>query len=148
MTMSLPIITAVRTHPQLKGSLKFTAIELAHAASRSGYARVSYGVLASKTGQSIKTMIRHVQRLVAMGVLVKQTMRLTLRRFAVNQYRWLVGTSDLHKRSTPTLGQLCPEEGKNLRVREEEPKKPATVTAKGLRLLEVWGLKSPLFRGS
>jgi hypothetical protein len=136
MSMSVSILAAIRSHPQLKGSLKLTALELAHLASRSGVVRISYGLLARKTGQSIKTMIRHVHRLVALGLVVKHTMRLTFTRFAVNQYRFLVGVETLHKRSTPTLGQAYPTEGKNLRAREDIPQKPPTVPQEIRRWLE------------
>lgn len=136
--MSLHIISAVRHFAQLKGSLKFTAIELAHLASRSGYVRVSYWALAKKTGLHLRTMIRHIHRLVAMGIVVKQTIRLTLTRCAVNQYRFLVGTEDLHKRSTDkgSLPQL-PEEGKlvNLHARVKE------LSAKGAAWLQTANLK-------
>src|SRR5262245_15137270 len=110
--MSLHIITAIRQQKQLKGSLKLPALELAHLANHSGYVRVSYATLAQKTGQSIKTMIRHVHRLIGLGLVAKQRIRLTLTRFAVNQYRVLVAADPLHKRSTPTVGQQIPEERK------------------------------------
>ena len=118
--MSKQILAAVRPLPQLKGSLKLTALELAHLASHSGHVRVSYGTLARKTGQHPCTMIRHVQRLVVLGIVVKQTVRLTLTRFAVNAYTFLIGPEDLHKRSTSRVQRDIPEEGKNLRVREEK----------------------------
>ena len=133
--MSLHIISAIRSCSQLKGSLKFTAIELAHLASRSGYVRVSYWTLATKTGLCLRTMIRHVHRLVAMGILVKQTVRLTLTRFAVNQYRFLVGAEDLHTRATDKGSSSIPEEGKNLRVRVKE------LSAKGAAWLRTADLK-------
>ena len=120
--MSTSIIAAIRQLPQLKGSLKFTAIEIAHRASSSGHARISYGYLAHKTGQSIKTMIRHVHRLISMGLLRKQTVRLTLTRFAVNAYTFLIpGVRPLHKRSTPTVGEILtePEREKEHSLRQE-----------------------------
>jgi hypothetical protein len=133
--MSLHMITAIRRLPQLSGSLKFTALEIAHRASTSGYARVSYGYLAWKTGQSLKTMIRHVHRLISMGLLRKQTVRLTLTRYAVNAYTFLIpGITPLHKRSTPTVGQTLPEakaeEEKSLSLREELER-----ARKGMRFL-------------
>lgn len=89
-TMSLAIITAIRHLPQLKGTLKFTAIELAHRASTSGHVRVAYSYLAQKTGLSLRTMIRHVQRLEALGVLRKQRVWIRVNRCAVNVYLLLV----------------------------------------------------------
>lgn len=122
--MSTHIISAVRHLAQLKGSLKLTALEIAHHSSRSGHARISYGYLAKKTGLHIKTMIRHVHRLVSMGILLKQTVRLTLTRYAVNAYTFLLPESaPLHKRSTPTMRQILPEakteEEKSLALRDE-----------------------------
>jgi hypothetical protein len=138
--MSKAILTAIRSQTQLKGSLKFTALELAHLASCSGYARVSYSTLARKTGQSIKTMIRHVQRLISMGLLVKQRIRLTLTRFAVNQYRFLVGPETLHKCSTPSLGGALPEEGKIFARAGEKP----TLTEAAKRWLATLRRQYPL----
>ena len=132
--MSLQIITAIRRLPQLKGSLKLTALELAHLASSSGHARVSYWFLAKKTGMHPRTMMRHVHQLIAMGIIVKQTVRLTLTRFAVNAYHFLVTPAVLHKRSTDNLPQTLPEH-------EREEEKFGTLREKiarlwkGLRLL-------------
>jgi len=119
--MSAIIIAALRREKQLQGNLKFTAIELGHLASQSGYARVSYDTLAHKTGYHKRTIIRHVHRLLAVGILVKQTVGLTLTRFAVSTYRFLVGTDHLHKRSSDRLSPDVPEERKQIpRTREEE----------------------------
>jgi hypothetical protein len=111
MSMSLAIITAIRHLPQLKGSLKFTAIELAHRASSSGYVRVAYSYLAQKTGLTIRTMIRHVQRLEALGILRKQRGWISVNRCAVNVYLLLV--RPLHKCASDKVAQNLrdPEKG-------------------------------------
>jgi hypothetical protein len=105
--MSVHILAAIRTHPQLKGSLKLTAQEIAHRASSAGFVRVSYGYLASKTGLTIQTMITHIKRLEVLGILRKQKMWISARRCAVNLYTLLI--RPLHKRSTQKSGEKLPE---------------------------------------
>ena len=105
--MSAAILSAIRSHAQLKGSLKFTALEIAHRASSSGFVRVSYGYLASKTGLSIQTMIAHVKRLEALGILRKQKMWLSARRCAVNLYTLLIRAR--HTCSTQKTYEKLPE---------------------------------------
>jgi DNA-binding Lrp family transcriptional regulator len=143
MPLSAPIITAIRSLPQLKGSLKLTALELAHLASRSGVARVAYWVLAKKTGQSVRTMIRHVHRLVELGVITKQVMRLTLTRCAVNQYRFLVGVPPCPNVHVTSWQREVPQKGK-IFAREAESDKPPTLTPAGRRFLEVLRRLYPL----
>lgn len=119
--MSTAMIAAIRTHPQLKGSLKLTAQEMAHRASSSGFVRVSYGYLASKTGLTIQTMITHVKRLEALGILRKQKRWISARRCAVNLYALLI--RPLHKCATQKtcekLSEPGREEEKSLSLREE-----------------------------
>lgn len=108
--MSLQIISALRSSSQLKGSLKFTAIELAHRASSSGFVRVSHGYLASKTGLHIRTMYRHIEALEALGILVKQRMWISATRCAVNVYHLLI--RPLHKCATDKVPAKLPEPGR------------------------------------
>jgi Helix-turn-helix domain len=105
--MSLAIITAIRQLPQLKGALKFTAIELAHRASSAGHVRVAYSYLAQKTGLSVRTMIRHVQRLEDLGVLRKQRVWISAKRCAVNVYLLLV--RPLHRCASDNVAKNLPE---------------------------------------
>lgn len=112
--MSTHILTAVRSCGQLKGSLLLTAQELAHRASSSGFVRVSYGYLASKTHQSIRTMIRHVHRLEDLGLLRKQRVWISVNRCAVNVYELLI--RPLHRRASVTVAEKLPE------ARREEEK--------------------------
>lgn len=120
-TLSRAILTAIRQHPQLKGSLKFTAQEIAHRASSAGFVRVSYGYLASKTGLTIQTMITHVKRLEVLGILRKQRMWISARRCAVNLYTLLI--RPLHTCSTQKPRENLPEPGreeeKSLSLRED-----------------------------
>ena len=71
MTMSAPIIAALRQQRQLKESLLHTAQELAHRTSIYGVVRVSYSYLAVKCHCSRRTVIRHIQRLIDAKVLKK-----------------------------------------------------------------------------
>lgn len=133
--MSALIIAALRNEKQLHGNLKFTAIELGHLASRSGHARVSYDTLARKTGYHKRTIIRHVHRLLAMGILVKQMVRLTLTRFAVNSYRFLTAPDPLHKRSSDRLAPALPKEREKIPHAPEEEKNLAAKRANFLRTI-------------
>ena len=111
--MSLAIITAIRHLPQLKGSLKFTAIELAHRASQSGHARVAYSYLAQKTGLSLRTIMRHVRRLIDLGIVEKHTQRLARTRCAINRYVFTIRASGaLHTRARDKTSQKLPDSGK------------------------------------
>jgi DNA-binding Lrp family transcriptional regulator len=105
--MSNAILTAIRQHTQLKGSLKLTAQEIVHRASSAGFVRVSYGYLASKTGLTIQTMIAHVKRLEALGILRKQKVWISARRCAVNLYTLLI--RPLHRCSTQKNSEKFPE---------------------------------------
>lgn len=130
--MSVAMIAAIRQHPQLKGSLKLTAQEIAHRASSSGFVRVSYGYLASKTGLTIQTMITHVKRLEALGILRKQKVWIAARRCAVNVYILLIRAR--HACSTQKSREKFPEPG-----REEEKgvslRDAIALLQKGMRFL-------------
>jgi hypothetical protein len=117
--MSTGILAAIRQHPQLKGSLKLTAQEIAHRASSSGFVRVSYGYLASKTRLTIRTMIAHVHRLEALGILRKQRVWISANRCAVNLYTLLV--RPLHRCASEKAASKLPqpEKEKETSVRED-----------------------------
>lgn len=106
-TLSRAILTTIRTHRQLKGSLLLTALEMAHRASSSGFVRISYGYLASKTHQSIRTMIRHVHRLEALGILVKQRVWISVNRCAVNVYAFCL--RPLHRCASVIVSRTLPQ---------------------------------------
>lgn len=85
--MSKPIITSVRHLSQLRGSLLLTAIEIAHRAnSRNGICFMSYTYIASKTHQSRRTAMRHVKRLLELGILRCQRFWGPHRLWGVNKY--------------------------------------------------------------
>jgi hypothetical protein len=68
--MSRDIITAIRQQSQLHGSLLLAAIELAHRADgNNGIVQISYSYLASKIHQSRRTAIRHINRLINLGII-------------------------------------------------------------------------------
>jgi len=107
--MSLAIITAIRQLPQLKGALKFTAIELAHRASSAGHVRVAYSYLAQKTGLSVRTIMRHIRRLIDLGIVEKHTTRLSRMRCAINLYVFTIRHADgLYKRACDRTSQKLP----------------------------------------
>ena len=69
--MATPIIAAIRQRRDLKEALTHTAVELAHLASIYGVVRVSYSYLAQKCHCSRRTAIRHMQRLLDLGIIGK-----------------------------------------------------------------------------
>lgn len=89
--MSKAIIAAVRTLPQLKGSLLLTAIELAHMADGyDGTARVSYSFLARKTRLHQNTMIQHIKKLLALKIIRCQRFQRYGRHWLTNRYIFLI----------------------------------------------------------
>src|SRR5262249_53572096 len=90
MTMSSPIIAAIRQQRQLKESLLHTAQELAHRASIYGVVRVSYSYLALKCHCSRRTVIRHIQRLIDAGILRKSVLWIRGNFCEVNTYAFLL----------------------------------------------------------
>jgi len=105
--MSKAILTTIRRLPQLKGSLKLTALELAHMASGSGTISVPYAWLARKTGMCVRTMQRHIDRLIALQILTKTCERFSLSRWGTNRYTFLVrGVPILHKCAQDILSPL------------------------------------------
>src|SRR5262245_17150540 len=121
--MSLPIITAIRQHHQLKESLLHTAQELAHRASIYGVVRVSYSYLALKCHCSRRTIIRHIQRLIELQILKKSVLWIKGHFCEVNTYTFVLNW-DKHaptQGSDKTLRNLPPQrEGeKTLGLQEE-----------------------------
>ena len=132
--MSAVILASISHLPQLRGSLRHTAQRLAYFADGTGKARKSFSFLARDMHVSERTVKRHVARLQAMCVITKDTMRLTLTRYATNVYTFVMGVDHLHKR---TGDRVLPEETqreKSSRAREE-------VSAKGAAWLRTFDLK-------
>src|SRR5262249_25883809 len=90
MTMSSPIIAAIRQQRQLKESLLHTTQELAHRASIYGVVRVSYSYLALKCHCSRRTVIRHIQRLIDAGIIRKSVLWIRGNYCEVNTYAFLL----------------------------------------------------------
>jgi len=70
--MSRAIIAAIRQQRQLRTMTRTIAIEIAHRMSSSGVGRIAYSFLADKAACSVRTAIRHVQRLVELGLFRKR----------------------------------------------------------------------------
>src|SRR5215468_8493527 len=90
MTMSTPIIAALRQQRQLKESLLHTAQELAHRASIYGVVRVSYSYLALKCHCSRRTIIRHIQRLIDLKLIQKSVIWIKGHFCEVNTYTFVL----------------------------------------------------------
>ena len=85
--MSRNIIASLRQNDQLHGSLLLAAIELAHRANgNNGHVFMSYSLLAAKCHQSRRTAIRHVHRLLDLGIIRCQRYWQTNRRWGINRY--------------------------------------------------------------
>lgn len=89
--MAKNIISAVRRLPQLHGSLLLTALEIAHRANaRSGICFMSYSYIASKTHQSRRTAIRHIHRLIELGIIRCQRFWGPRRLWGINRYTFAI----------------------------------------------------------
>ena len=89
--MSVSIITAIRHQSQLHGSLCQTAKELAHRAdSISGLVTISYNYLASKCHQSRRTTIRHINKLIDMGIIKCTRFFQRGRKWLCNRYQFII----------------------------------------------------------
>ena len=88
--MASPIITALRHRRDLKESLLHTAQELAHLASIYGVARASYSYLALKCHCSRRTILRHIQRLVDLGIIRKTVLWIRGNYCEINTYRFQI----------------------------------------------------------
>jgi len=89
--MSREIISAIRQNLQLKGSLLLSAIELAHRAdSFSGIVRISYSYLASKNHMSVRQTIRHINKLIDLGIISCQRFCQHGRKCLVNLYQFKI----------------------------------------------------------
>ena len=87
--MSATILSAIRRLPQLRtapGSLRTTAIELAHLASGAGKVRVAHRYLAYKCCRHPRTIQRHLPMLEAMHIIHKRKTWLTPWRCDINEY--------------------------------------------------------------
>ena len=97
--MATNILTAIRRASQLRGNLKFTALEIGHRMNRSGYVTMAHQMMAWKTGSSLRTMYRHVAKLCAMGIFAKTVYR-TAHGYGWNLYKCLLPLPAFY-RATP-----------------------------------------------
>jgi hypothetical protein len=81
--MATPIIAALRTRADLKESLLHTAQELAHLAS-------IYAFLAQKCHCSRRTVIRHIQRLLDLGIIRKTVLWIRGNFCEINRYAFRI----------------------------------------------------------
>ena len=120
--MATPIIAALRQRQDLKESLLHTAQELAHRASIYGVVRVSYSYLALKCHCSRRTVIRHMQRLVDLGIVRKTVLWIRGNYCEINTYTFRMAWDKVRPSggSDKTASTLPPQEReKELSLREE-----------------------------
>lgn len=131
--MSKSIIAALRHHAQLHGSLLLAATELAHRADgRNGHVCMSYSLLAAKCHQSRRTAIRHIHRLLDLGIIACQRFWQPGGKWLVNKYVFLIKwerptPAPAQKSSGDTLTPIFPKaekEGEKYgRLRDEKDDK-------------------------
>jgi hypothetical protein len=89
--MSVSIISAIRKNANLHGSLFQAAKELAHRADgNSGQVTMSYSLLAAKIHQSRRTAIRHIHKLLDMGIIRVQRFWGPNNHWGINKYVFLI----------------------------------------------------------
>jgi DNA-binding Lrp family transcriptional regulator len=123
--MAKPIIAALRQRTDLKESLLHTAQELAHRASIYGVVDVSYSYLAEKCHCSRRTVLRHIQRLLDLGIIKRTRLWIRANYCAINKYSFLIAweTSRSAGGSDKTASKFPhPEREKNSSWGEEREK--------------------------
>ena len=128
--MATPIIAALRTRTDLKESLLHTAQELAHRASIYGVVRVSYSYLAQKCHCSKRTVMRHIQRLVDLGIVRKTVLWIRGNFCEINTYTFRIAwdTSRPKGGSDTTARKLPLPEGEKKAALKEEGGNPREKT--------------------
>lgn len=129
--MASPIITALRHRRDLKESLLHTAQELAHLASIYGVARASYAYLALKCHCSRRTVLRHIQRLIDLGIVRKTVLWIRGNYCETNTYTFRIAwdTSRPQGGSDKTSRKLPPPEGEKKAARRDEGGNPREKTS-------------------
>jgi len=122
MSMASAIIAALRQRTDLKESVLHTGQELAHRASIYGVVRVSYTYLALKCHCSRRTILRHIQRLIDLGIVRKTVLWIRGNYCEINTYTFRIAWE--HPRPTQgsdkTTRTLPPQEReKESSLREE-----------------------------
>lgn len=90
MSVSAPIIQAIRDLRQLPESVLHTAQELAHRASIYGIAPVSISYLAKKCHCSRQTIINHLKKLKSLGIISWRVIWIKNNFCQINRYRFLI----------------------------------------------------------
>lgn len=89
--MSKAIISSICKNKQLRGSLFQAAKELAHRADgNNGQVSMSYSLLAAKCHQSRRTAIRHIAKLIDMGIIRVQKFWGPNNHWGINKYVFLI----------------------------------------------------------
>jgi hypothetical protein len=114
------ILHTIRHHPQVKGSLRFTALELSYRFNTAGICRVAYQYLAKRTGYHVRTIIRHVAKLVKAGLIRKTVTRCTRYRCERNLYTYCGPRDALPKRVPSDRGRQATTPKREKLTREEE----------------------------
>jgi hypothetical protein len=126
--LSTSIINATHKIDQLRGSLFQTAKELAHRADgNSGIVQMSYSLLAAKIHQSRRTAIRHINRLVSMGIIKCQRFWQPGNKWGINRYQFIISwpkpaQTSRNTAQTSTGDSLAPTLPKQRNTREEREK--------------------------
>lgn len=90
-TLSRTIINAVRSLPQLHGSLFQAAKELAaRADGMTGEVEMSYKMLGYKCHQSRRTALRHIAALLDLGIIVRQRFWGPNNLWGINKYTFVI----------------------------------------------------------
>ena len=123
--LSTSIINAIRKIDQLHGSLFQAAKELAHRADGfSGQIRMSYSMLAWKCHQSRRTAIRHIQKLISLGIIVRERFWRPGNKWGINLYRFVIQWErPTQMYSSDTFSQTLPNPRREGERKKEEREK-------------------------
>lgn len=100
------ILHTICSHPQVKGSLRLTALNIAYKCDGDGRGRVAQSYLAKRTGLHVRTIRRHIKRLAELDILC-----LTLQKCARTLYQFCVAET-VRKRVADKLPAIKQEERK------------------------------------
>jgi hypothetical protein len=122
--LSTAILASIRQNQQLRGSVLLAAQELAHRAdSRSGEVMISYSYLAGKCHQSKRTAIRHIHRLLDLGIIRVQRFWRAGKRWGINKYIFIIKwEKPAQNFNSDTLAQILPKP-RHIRKEEKESEK-------------------------
>jgi hypothetical protein len=149
--LSRQILAPVRQIRQLKGALLLTCQELAHRADGySGQVTISFSYLASKIHMSKRTAIRHINRLLEMGIIAVQRFWGPGNKWGINRYRFLIKWEKPAQMSSNAAhlsnsDRLAPNLPKQRNTREEREKfGTLEQEKKGREMVKEWLTKDSL----